>query len=319
MVHLVDHVLEGAGHPGHLQPHIEPFGHAEIFHDIGELLLGHVDGTGGAHLAGQFQPVFVDVGDHHVTGANVTADGSSHDADGACAGDEHVFTHQVEGEGGVHGVAERIEDGGQLIGDVVRQLEGVEGRDHQVFGEGTRAVHTHTNGVAAQVGATGTAVAAVAAGDVAFAGDAIADGEAAHFLADGDHLSHILVPHHHGDGNGLLGPLVPVVDVHVGAADGGLADLDEQIVVAELGSRDIGHPDADFGFEFGECFHDRFLTAPCRVQRVIKWGPTLAPVLISQPCDQITPSSRPMRMKASIALSSCSRVWAADIWVRMRA
>ena len=99
----------------------------------------------------------------------------------------------------MYGVAERIEDGGQLIGDVVRQLEGVEGRDHWVFGEGTQAVHTDTNGVAAQVGATGTAVAAVAAGDVAFAGDPIADGKAAHFLAD-DHLSHILVPHHHGDG-----------------------------------------------------------------------------------------------------------------------
>ena len=176
----------------------------------------------------------------------MAADGGSHDADGAGAGDEHVFTHQIEGEGGVHGVAERIEDGGQFIGDVVRQLEGVEGRDHQVFGEGARAVDADPYGVAAQVGATGAAVAAVAAGDVAFAGDAIADGEAAHFLADGDHLSHILVTDHHGHGYGLLGPLIPVVDVHVGAADGGLADLDQQIVVAELGSRDVRHPDAGF-------------------------------------------------------------------------
>jgi hypothetical protein len=67
----------------------------------------------------QAEPVVVDVGDHHVTRADMAADGGGHDADGAGAGDEHVFAHQVEGERGVHGVAERVENGGQLVGDVV--------------------------------------------------------------------------------------------------------------------------------------------------------------------------------------------------------
>ncbi len=45
----------------------------------------------------------------------------------------------------------------------------------QVLGEGARTVHADADGVAAQVTAPGAAVAAMAAGDVAFARDAVAD------------------------------------------------------------------------------------------------------------------------------------------------
>ena len=57
----------------------------------------------------------------------------------------------------------------------VGQLEGVDRRDGEVLGEGARAVHADADGVAAQVAPPGAAVAAVAAGDVALAGDAVAD------------------------------------------------------------------------------------------------------------------------------------------------
>ncbi len=86
----------------------------------------------------------------------------------------------------MHRIAERIKDSGQLVRDVVRQLEGVERGDHQIFGKGARTVDANANGVAAQMSAPGAAVAAVTAGDVPFAGDPIADGEAAHLLTDGD-------------------------------------------------------------------------------------------------------------------------------------
>ena len=255
MVHLVEHLLEGARDAGHLQPHVEAFGHAQLAHHVGQLLLGHVDRAGGAHLAGQLQPVFVDIGDHHVARTHMAADGGSHDADRTRPGDEHIFTHQIEGEGGVHRIAERVEDGGQLVRDVVRQLEGVECGDHQILGKGARAVDANTNGVAAEVSAASAAVTAVTAGDMPFTGDPIADGEAAHLLTDSDHFPNIFVADHHGYRNGLLGPLVPVVDMDIGAADGGFADLDQQVVVAELGGRHIRHPDADLFVQFGECFH----------------------------------------------------------------
>ena len=60
---------------------------------------------------------------------HVAGDGDRHDADGPGAGDEHVLADQVEGEGGVRGVAERIEDRGDLVVDGRRQLEHVRRRD----------------------------------------------------------------------------------------------------------------------------------------------------------------------------------------------
>ena len=68
-------------------------------------------------------------------------------------------------------------------------LNDVEGRERQIFGEGARAVDADAERVAAQMAPPGAAVAAVAAGDVAFAGDAIADLEAAHLAADLDDLA----------------------------------------------------------------------------------------------------------------------------------
>ena len=84
----------------------------------------------------------------------------------------------------------------------------------------------------------------MAAGDVAFAGDALADLETLHLAADLRHHAHEFVAHGHGHGDGLLRPGVPVVDVDVGAADGGLLDLDEQVVGPDLGFGHVLQPDA---------------------------------------------------------------------------
>ena len=107
----------------------------------------------------------------------------------------------------------------------------------QVFGEAALPVHAHAHGVAAQVAPAGAAIAAIAAGEVAFARHAIAEREAAHFAAHVDDAAEVLVAHGHGHRDGLLRPGIPVVDVHVGAADRGLGDLDEHIVGADLGLR----------------------------------------------------------------------------------
>jgi threonine dehydrogenase-like Zn-dependent dehydrogenase len=47
-----------------------------------------------------------------------------------------------------------------------------------------------------------------------------------------------------------LCPVIPLVDVNVGAADRRLVDLNQDIVVADLGHRDILHPDPTFCFSF---------------------------------------------------------------------
>ncbi len=153
------------------------------------------------------------------------------------------------------GVAERIEYRGDLIVDGRRQLEHVASRDGQVFGESAGAIHAHARRVAAQMAPPRAAIAAMAAGDVPLARHPVAGLEAAHFAAHLDDLTRIFVAHGHGHRHRLLRPRVPVVDVHVGAADGGTVHLDEYVVVAHRGFRNVLHPDTGFGPCLDERFH----------------------------------------------------------------
>ena len=151
----------------------------------------------------------------------------------------------------MHRVAERVEDGGQVVRDIVRDFERVKRRDHQVFREAARAVYAHANGITAQVRTSAAAVTAVAAGNMAFTGDAIANLEAFHFLADTHHFTDIFVTDNHRYRNGFLRPLVPVVDVNVSTADGGFTNFDQQIVMTDFRLRHVGHPNPFFRFQFG--------------------------------------------------------------------
>ena len=117
-------------------------------------------------------------------------------------------------------------------------------------------VDTDTNSVAAQMAAAGTAVAAVAARDVPFARHAVADRQAANLGAHLNDAAAIFVADGHRDRDGLLGPGVPLVNVHVGAADRGLGDLDQHIVRADLGLRYIVQPDAGGCFFLYKCLQE---------------------------------------------------------------
>ncbi len=60
-------------------------------------------------------------------------------------------------------------------------------------------------------------------------------------------------------------------------------------------------------------------TGPVGITSFAAPPPPQNDLIPSVPFFQITPSSRPMRVKASMARSRCARVWAALICVRMRA
>jgi hypothetical protein len=99
------------------------------------------------------------------------------------------------------------------------------------------------------------AIAADAAGDVAFGGHTVADTEPFDFAAAFDNLAAELVPGSQGDRDGVLCPVVPLENMNVSPTDRRLVDLDQNVVVADLGCLDILHPDATFGFSFYQCFH----------------------------------------------------------------
>ena len=92
---------------------------------------------------------------------------------------------------------------------------------------------------------------------MALSGDTIARLEAAHFAADLDHLATEFMSDRHRHRDRLPCPRVPVIDVHVGAADRGLADADQDVVMTHARLGNLFHPDAGFGARFDQCFHVR--------------------------------------------------------------
>ena len=55
-------------------------------------------------------------------------------------------------------------------------------------------------------------------------------------------LSHELMAHYHGDGNGFLSPFVPIVDVKVSSTDARAIYFDQNVIVSDFGLGDVFKP-----------------------------------------------------------------------------
>ncbi|MNV67909.1 hypothetical protein D3C71_1607270 [compost metagenome] len=95
----------------------------------------------------------------------------------------------------------------------------------------------------------------MAADDVAFGRYALADFIAGHARADLGDAADELVADGQARLDGALAPLVPQVDVQVGAADGGLLELDEHFVGTGRRYRHLFHPDALGRFALHQRLH----------------------------------------------------------------
>ena len=201
---VIEHLVQRRRRAAHLQADVEALAHAEPVHDGSSPRSATLTGTTSATCGGERQAVRIDVGDDDVARADMAGDGGGHDADRPGAGDQHVLADEIEGERGVHGVAERIEDRAELVVDRVGQRHDVEGRDLHVFGEGAGHVDADALGLRIEVVAAGAAGAAPHADDVALAGHALADLEVRALRADRDDLAGIFVADDHRHGHGLL-------------------------------------------------------------------------------------------------------------------
>src|SRR5262249_29253674 len=74
------------------------------------------------------------------------------------------------------------------------------------------------------------------------AADQVAGAEVIDVGADLDDLADELVADDHGHGDGPAGPVVPLVDVDVGAADAGALDADQDVVDADSRPRHVLPP-----------------------------------------------------------------------------
>ena len=162
--------------------------------------------------------------------------------DRARAGDEHVFTHHRKRKRRMHRVAEGIEDGRDLMVDAGVMPPDVGHWQRDEFGECAGTVHANALRISAQMPSSGKAVAAAAADHMPFAADDIAGEKVVDVRTDGNNLADKLMTDGHGHGDRLLRPLVPLVDMNIGAADSRLMHAHQHVVDADDGLRNIFEP-----------------------------------------------------------------------------
>ena len=208
-----------------------------------------------AHLSGQLEAEVVDVGDDDVACADESADTGRHDTDGAGAGNEHILAYHGEGKRAMRRIAEGIEAGGNLRRDLIGNQPQVRCRNGDVLGECAVAVDSDSFRMGTQMTASRTAVAARAAGDVAFRRDAVGDGIVVHAETDLDDFSDELVTDDQRRVDRALRPFVPVVNVQIRPADGSLLHLDEHLVGRDRRHGNVLHPDPGLRGAFDQCFH----------------------------------------------------------------
>ena len=155
-------------------------------------------------------------------------------------------------------VAERIEDRAELVVDVVGQGHDVERRHPHIFGEGARDIDADAARLGIEMIAPAARRPAPHADDVALARHALADLEMPHVGAEFGDLARIFVADRHRRRDRLLRPLVPVEDMHVGAADAGLVHLHEHVIGADLGDRLLFEPKARLRLFLDEGAHGDF-------------------------------------------------------------
>ena len=109
--------------------------------------------------------------------------------------------------------------------------------------------------IVAQMPPAGHAVAAMPAHHVPLATDNFAHGKISHVTAHLDDFADKLMPHHQRHRHGFARPIVPFVDVQIGAADAGATHLDEDVIGRHPGLRNVLEPKSFSGLFFNECLH----------------------------------------------------------------
>jgi hypothetical protein len=104
--------------------------------------------------------------------------------------------------------------------------------------------------------APGATIPAHAAGDMSFGGDPVSGSEALDFNATFDDLTTKFVADREWHGNRFTRPVIPLIDMNVGAAYCSSPDPDQYIVVSDRRLVDILEPDAAFGLRFDQRSHD---------------------------------------------------------------
>ena len=160
----------------------------------------------------------------------------------------------------MNGVAERIEDRGDFAVDIRAVMPDVGLRHRDILGERAGPIDPDTDRVLAQVAAPRQAVAAVAADDVALGGNDFAGKKILDVGADFDDLADELMADDHWERNGFARPIVPFINMEIGAANAGFPNPNQDIVLFDNRDWCLFEVQSDFIAAFNESFHNSIIT-----------------------------------------------------------
>src|SRR5690606_15092724 len=155
-------------------------------------------------------------------------------------GHEHRRARDVRRERGVERIAHGIMDAAHLVRHGVVQMPDVGGGHRDEVREASVAVHTDDFCVGADVRVARSAKWAASVHDVPLGGHPVTDRDIRHQSADLYHVARELVSDHEWRLAASARPVVPLVDVHVGAADARAAHTDQDFVLPDYGHRYLG-------------------------------------------------------------------------------
>src|SRR5580698_7419635 len=138
-------------------------------------------------------------------------------------------------------VAEWIEERAEVARDRRAELPDVRCRNTNVVGEGSIGIDAEDLHELADMRLSAAALQAVAAGNVHLGGDEVAHLHILYQFADSRHGAAELMSRNVGRLDAGLGPLVPVIDVQVGATDGGCLYGNEYIAGSKGWNRHLAH------------------------------------------------------------------------------
>ena len=156
------------------------------------------------------------------------------------------------------GVAEGIEEGHHILRQAFINNNHIGLRNAHILGKGSVPVHAHAHRVLAPLNIAVVAVAAPVAGDVSLAGNPLSHGKTGDTGTQGSHFAHILMADGHGGLDMYLGPGVPVVDVHIRAADGGFVHLDKHLAGTGDRYRHLPQRKSRASSRLDDCIHQLF-------------------------------------------------------------
>jgi hypothetical protein len=139
--------------------------------------------------------------------------------------------------------------------------------------------------ISAEMSAARQAIAATSADDVPFAADQFSGMEVVDVRTDLDNLANKLMPNNKWHGNCRLRPLIPVVNVDVGAANSREQHSNFDVIDPDLRFGNIFQPQSRFLAAFDKSFHNAHFLPSARTHKDI--GITEAPFV---PERRLTPS-----------------------------